>query len=786
LTALGARACDAGMAVTGTLRVPTNLPAELTSFVGRRREIADVKALMAESRLVTVTGMGGVGKTRLARRIAASASRAFADGVWQVELADLHDPALLVDTIASALGLRLQGERWTVETLTERIEDRNMLVLLDNCEHLVDACAATLDRLLTRGPRVHVLVTSRETLGVRGERSYTLRPLSLPDPGSVSAESVAGNEAVSLFVDRGHEVCPTFAVDASNAEAVAELCVRLDGVPLALEMAAVWTRVLAPGDLLRQLVEHHELLNKGYRGAPVRQQSLHALVDWSYQLCDADEQAAWRHVSVFAQGFELDAVEVICPDEAVTGLKLIDVILRLVSKSIISVDGGEESVRYRMPEMIRTFGLERLRERNEEVSVRRAHLQWCIGLAERARREWVSAAQLSWFARMRRELPNIRSALEFSLAQPDGNREAVRLIASLTDSWTALALMSEGVHWLDRATTPTLPWEVRLTALRTRALLAALIDDRAMLAPTLKDAWDLARGGASESELAWLTYASALAALTKGDSNTARGLMQDAVTRFRALNDNNGLILALGDSAIAEATSSDPSGTEARVEAFLAMADPLDERFEKSYVLWARAYARWRTGDNAGAMGALLESLRLSEPFDDHLALGVGLELMAWITAREGSPTEAAERLGRAGAALSSAGSSVNALRPLVAGHRDCEAKLRAALGPEAFEAARDRGLSGGVPEFTVSRANARKPVQRSVPGAAPGLTPREAEVADLVAQGLTNKEIAGKLVLSQRTVETHVEHILVKLGFTSRAQVAVWVANRRGPSPET
>ncbi|GAB7007035.1 hypothetical protein JCM18899A_45080 [Nocardioides sp. AN3] len=769
------------MAAVATGRGRTNLPAELTSFVGRRRELADIRDLMAASRLVTLTGMGGVGKTRLARHAAESSSRAFADGVWLVELADLVDSALLGDAIATTLGLRQQGLTWTLDALARALGHRHSLLILDNCEHLVEACAAAVDAILKRCPDLHVLATSREALGIAGERVYPVAPLPLPEPGVASVEALNAYEAVSLFVDRATAVSPSFVVDAANVATVAELCAQLEGVPLALELAAVWTRVLAPRDLLAQLGDHYELVDKGLRATPTRQQSLRALVGWSYQLCDSDEQSVWRQAAVFAQGFELDALRQVV--DSPSGLELLGVVDRLVSKSILFTERDAESVRFRMPEIIRSYGLARLAEADEELAQRRAHLAWCIAVAEQARREWVSPAQLAWFVRIRKELPNIRAALAFALSQPGGERDAVHLVATLTDAWLALGCLNEATYWLDQATERDLPRLTRLTALRTRTILAALQDDRVKLATTMEEAWNVASQGANATEMAWLTYAAALAATTTLDP-TARDLMSSAVTQFREAGDLNGLIWALGDLALAEAMGGDPAATEPRVQEFLATAGPLGERFEMVYVLWARAVARWRADDRPGATRALQESLALSVEYGGQLGIGMVLEVQAWITAQDGDPVEAAELLGRAQAALTRAGTSLGAFAYLVDGHARCEAGLLGRIGARAFRAAFERGLQGYGPEPAVTmveRAPERATPKR-VAGATtyPPLTRRESQVAVLVADGMSNREIAGELVISVRTVETHVENILVKLGHTSRGQIGVWLAGRR------
>jgi predicted ATPase len=430
-----------------------NLPAELTSFIGRRRELTETKALLSTTRLLTLTGMGGVGKTRLARQIAAEVHRAFPDGVWETELADLGEPALLVHTIAASLGLREQNGPWAIGTLRDHLAERRVLLLLDNCEHLIQACAITADTLLRGCPGLRILATSREPLAIAGEHTYPVGPLSMPDPQTSPPEGLARYEAVRLFVDRGAAVLPGFELDDTNRAAVAKLCDRLGGIPLAIELAAVSLRTLSPEEIVAQLTDRYRLLNRGSRSAPPRQQSLHALADWSYQLCDEEERSLWCALSVFANGFEFDAVDAICQRSELDGLNVVQTIQGLVEKSVLAHDQQSDGGRFRMPEIIRDYGLLRLSESSSVASARHRHAVWCASLAATAREQWVGPGQVRWFGRIRRELANIRAALDFSLTEPDGATRVVNIIADLTDYWLALGFLSEGRHWLNRACT---------------------------------------------------------------------------------------------------------------------------------------------------------------------------------------------------------------------------------------------------------------------------------------------------------------------------------------------
>jgi predicted ATPase len=353
------------MAPVGLRNSAGNLPVELTSFVGRRLELAELTALLSRTRLLTLSGMGGVGKTRLARRLAGDVHRAFPDGVWQVELADLREPALLVPTIAAALGLFEQNRRWTISTLQEQLKDRQLLLLLDNCEHLIHACAVVADALLSSCPDVRILATSREPLGIGGEQTYPVRPLSVPDPEHLASTDLGSYESVSLLLDRATAVLPGFSLE-DNRQAVAQLVTRLDGVPLAIELAALRLRALSPEQILAQF-DRRYLGNTGSRTAPQRQQSLRALVDWSYQLCSEQEQLLWCVLSVFVRGFELYAAEALCADTELGGAEVTELVVGLVEKSVLVREEHAGRVRLRMPEIIRAYGLDRLRKRRSGV-----------------------------------------------------------------------------------------------------------------------------------------------------------------------------------------------------------------------------------------------------------------------------------------------------------------------------------------------------------------------------------------------------------------------------------
>jgi non-specific serine/threonine protein kinase len=369
-----------------------NLPAaELTSFVGRRGEVAEVRRLLAEGRLVTLTGVGGVGKTRLALRAAAGLVRAFPDGVWLVRLEQLRDEALVARAVAETLGLQEQASSSAAASLANYLAGRRLLVVVDNCEHLVGAVAKLADQLLCAAPGLRVLATSREALAIGGEMVLAVAPLAVPEAGRRFALAELGLfPAVALFAERAAQAVPGFAVTEANQAAVAGICRRLEGLPLAVELAAAQLRVLSAEQVDARLGDRLGLLTRGSRSLPARQQTLRASVEWSYGLCSAPERLLWARLSVFPGGFELDAAEGICADHRLAAGQVLGLVAALAGKSVLIAEHGRGVVCYRLPETLREFGYERLRESGEDGVLRRRHRDWHEQLARQAGAGWLS------------------------------------------------------------------------------------------------------------------------------------------------------------------------------------------------------------------------------------------------------------------------------------------------------------------------------------------------------------------------------------------------------------
>src|SRR5579884_1453224 len=490
----------------------TNLPVQLTSFIGREKEMEEIKRLLSRTRLLTLTGSGGCGKTRLAAQVGADLLADFADGVWLVELAAIADPALVPQTVASTLGIREEPGQRLLETLQQHLKPKSLLLLLDNCEHLSAACAQLAETLLQACPNLRILASSREALGIAGELAYRVPSLSLPElPRLPSAEAalvpaLARCEATRLFVERAALSYPGFALTEQNAPAVAQVCVRLDGIPLAIELAAARIKVLSADQIAARLDDRFRLLTGGSRTALPRQQTLRALIDWSYDLLSEAERTLLRRLSVFLGGWTLEAAEAVCADAShappraaamgagehaaapleagsrenaggpVAAEAVLDLLSRLVDKSLVLVEeSAEAEARYRLLETVRQYSRDRLMESEEARDLRCRHRDWFLTLAEGAERRLRGPDQVAWLNRLAQEHDNLRMALEWCRAEEDAGAEAgLRLAGALWRFWRVRGYLSEGRERLEAALAQASASE--RTAQRAKALygLAAL------------------------------------------------------------------------------------------------------------------------------------------------------------------------------------------------------------------------------------------------------------------------------------------------------------------------
>jgi predicted ATPase/DNA-binding CsgD family transcriptional regulator len=752
-----------------------NLPAELTSFVGRRRELRDAKRRLSAARLLTLTGTGGVGKTRLALRVAAEVRRAFADGVWLVELADLRDPQLLPNTVATALGLHDTAD--PEAGLAEFLEDKNLLLVLDNCEHVVDQCAALVTKLLAASHDVRVLATSRHVLRAEGEHILHVEPMPCPHDPDESTDSV------TLFAERAAAVLPDFALTPANLAAVTRICERLEGIPLALELAAVRLRMLSVDQLLHRLDGRFALLTSGPRGAQPRQRTLEAAIDWSFELCSPEEQRMWTRMSLFPGGFDLEAAGRVCgPDES--GATVLDIVAGLVDKSVVIRQNGTFGWHgwYRMLETVREYGEARL---VDEPEVRARQVEHYVDLARRYRNEEFGPGQLEWLARLRHEHPNVRAVLRHCLSTPERTGAALDIASSLWNFWIGGGRLVEGYRYLrnglEHVRDATL---LRARGLYAASMLANLIGEFDVVWPMLAELAELAEDLDNDRLRAGQVECLGTTTYRAGDLAGGAALLERALAGYRVAGDPRLLFDALIVLASAYFFLGDPRGEAVAAET-LALTERHEARWSKGYALWAVAISRWRVGEHGEAAEELLAALELR--LDDRVLLAFLIEALAWCRSSNGEHERAARLLGCANAMWRLSGARVGETTPYQHIDEQCAVKAREELGANGFNEAFAAGAGFGLDEaiqYALGETH-QKPAKKSVRTGAPGgLTKRELEIAELLAQGMTNKAIAGRLVIGRRTVETHVENILVKLGFTSRTQVAPWLAEQRGESP--
>jgi predicted ATPase/DNA-binding CsgD family transcriptional regulator len=770
----------------GAGRSAGGLRGELTEFVGRRAELARVREALAGARLVTLTGPGGIGKTRLALQVAAGAGRAFADGVWLAELAELRDPGLLVGEVARSLGLSDRSARYGVASLADYLQARRVLLVLDGCEHLADACAVLADALLRGCQGLRIITTSRHVLGVAGEVTIPVPPMTVPAiEGPNGPGELLRFEAVRLFADRAAAVLPGFAVDAGNGAAVAGVCRAVDGIPLAVELAAVRLRSLSPEQILSRLGSRFQLLSGGGPAGQPHHRTLQAALEWSYELLADGEQAMWRRMSVFAGSFDLDAAEAVCAVGRVATGEIADLVDALVAKSILLRE-GQGPARYRLLDTIRDFGLAKLRGRGNERALRRRHRAWYAALA--ARQEAFGPGRAAWIAALNADHENLRAALRFCLAEPGEAAAGAQLACDLWRYWETHGHLTEGrrilAALLDRLDHDD-PHRPR--ALWTAGYLAELQGDILEARMLLEDGAAAGRATGDVRAIAYaLTYlVSVLYYL--GEPAQGQAAAEDALRRHGEAGDQIGVAQALMAIGYMHLFSGEPQPAAERFGECASVCASSGNVWYHTYAQWGLATARWLLGDRDGAAAPAAAALGAMRDLDDPIGVALCLDTLAWIAAGQGQALRALTLL----SAVDAAWSAIQIARPntLHEQHAAALSAARAATSDSAYQVATAKGAAMSEAE-AIGYALGESP-RPAAPSAAPPaenqprLTRREQDVVALVARGMSNSQIAAALVISARTVETHVQHIMDKLGCGTRAQIAAWAA-ARPPAEQT
>ena len=775
---------------------------EATTFVGRRHELDELHQALASARSITLIGIGGAGKTRLAQRLVDEAADALdgLDGrVWLVDLGQLHDPGMVQVALAAAMGIRPKPGERQVATICDFLGEEPAVLVLDNCEHLLPACAALVPDLLSACPALRVVATSRQALGIAGEVVYRVPPLPVPDLSRpVTAQSLAECESVALFVDRARHALPGFELNDKNAESVARLCVALEGLPLALELAAARSRVLSPEAMLTRIEHRYHLLSRGYVDLPDRHRSMEASVAWSHELCTHDEQVLWARLSVFTGGFDLDAAELVCTDDELPADRILDVLSSLADKSLVARDPGDAVPHFRMLETIRQYGAARLEVTGDADVWARRHQDHFAAESQRFHERWVGPDQPELMERLRRNHGNLRSVLERTTAGTGDAVVALRMTTDLEDYWAVTGLLTEARHWFDAALAHGTGSPVeRATALSISGYLAGLQTDLKEAAGSLRAARVALESGGPEPAppaegvdrdeaerartVAWarLRFAEGVQALYTAEVADAEDSCRRSIALFRSVGELHGLPAAyvvLGVALSAAGRTDEAAAVHAEG---LALTTPRGELHIRGLALWALSVDARKDRDLERAEELAGRSLDLRWRIGDDAGVALALESLASISAERREANRSATLLGAAMRLWDRVGLDPLAGQYIAAQREVGEEAARAQLGDSAFVAAHRRGRSLPVDQ-AVAYALARG--DEAEPGylADTPLTARERQVADLIGEGLSNQQIATRLVISVRTAQGHVENILRKLGFSSRTQVAAWVVARR------
>jgi predicted ATPase/class 3 adenylate cyclase len=560
-----------------------NLPEQLTSFVGREAEVAEIKHLLSRTRLVTLSGSGGSGKTRLALQAAAEMVDQFTNGVWFVDMAAVLDPALIATTVATTLRLREQPGHSMSETLTAFLRDKRLLLILDNCEQIVNACAVLADNLLKSCPDLHVLATSREGLGIAGETTWRVPSLATPSNQDLSSfEKIAQSPAVRLFVDRAASVVSDFQLTRKNAPAIAKVCRRLDGIPLAIELAAARVKMISPEEIALRLNDRFRLLTGGSRTALPRHQTLRAAIDWSYHLLGGAEGVLFRRLSLFSGSFSLEAAESICEGPDLDSVDILDSVCRLVDKSLLILEASEGSARYRMLETIREYAFDRLRESGETARLESQFLDFFLKFGQRAHQELSGPAQGEWLERLDAEQENFRAALTWTVTEKDLHASQLRLALTLRRFWLVRGYWEEGLNFFMRVISTDSVRDFvaeRSVALNSCGNLACQLGRYAEATRHYEQSLAFRRELGDERGIAATLNNLGNVYLHQRDHEKAEPLFAEALAYFRKLQDQRGVAACLNNLASVrnvkgDSSSADGSAREA-LEIFRTVGDDL-------------------------------------------------------------------------------------------------------------------------------------------------------------------------------------------------------------------
>jgi non-specific serine/threonine protein kinase len=790
-----------------------NLPVHRTGLIGRDHDAAVVcqAVLESEGHLVTLTGAGGCGKTRLALQVGRDLVDAFDDGVWLAELAPLADESLVAQAVAWAVGVTEQPDRSLLDTLVASLQPRQLLLVLDNCEHLIRICAHLAHQLLAACPGLRIMATSRQPLRLASEVAWPVPLLALPDVRRLPAdpEAVARYPAVQLFIERARAAQPAFGLTRSNAAAVAQICVRLHGLPLALELAAARIRALTAEQIAARLDAMFRVLAEGDPTAPSRQQTLRATLDWSEAMLRPAERAVFRRIAVFAGGWTLEAAEAVCAGEGVEPGEILGLLARLVDRSLVVAEPRgphRAEMRYVLLEPVRQYAWEHLMASGEAGAAGRRHIAYYVALAKPGQEGWRGREEVAWLDSIEPERGNLQAALRRSLDDGDIDSQLL-LCVRLTRFWEVRGSMEEGERWLEEglARAAGVSAALRMRAVGRAAHVAAHRGDVERVG-TLSHAWlSLAREVGDEVAAVDATFHRAGYLWAQGNLDEAVRLYESGLTFWRTRGDSvpvdghpfsaavhlGAHLYNVGWLLVQRGELERARGCLVEV---VSLAESMVDAVQESMGLAGLGLIAYTVGDVPEAGRLVRRALRVVAELGHQGFMGMFLDILAHIAAAQDEVDRAGRLFGVAEAEREALPRRLD-YHDLVlgTGHARQVAALRS--GPQAarFSAAWTQGRALSLEEAVVYALADGEPAtataRRKPPLARPRgrLTPREQEVAALVARGLSNREIAAQLVITERTAGAHVEHLLDKLGFASRTQIGVWAAEHglvaSGPS---